>query len=302
MNDTSAVTVVGSVALDDLQLPSGNFQNVVGGAATFASIAASLFAGVRMVGVVGTDFPESVLSNLAKRGVDTSGVEHAQGKTFKWVGKYASNLASRETLDTQLNVFADFRPKLPPNYRQAGYVLLGNIHPGLQSDVLAQMDKPKFVAADTMNLWIDIERAALGKVLASIDCLIINDEELRQLSGVHNIRQAAKLVRGMGPKVLICKRGEYGALLFDDLGIAFVPAYPLETELDPTGAGDSFAGALLGRLAELDRSDHTALRDALGYATAAASLCVEGVGTDRLLAVTRADVSERLAAVRALAS
>lgn len=302
MNDASAVTVVGSVALDDLQLPSGNFENVVGGAATFASIAASLFAPVRMVGVVGTDFPASVLTDLGKRGVDTTGVEHAGGKTFKWVGKYASNLASRETLDTQLNVFADFRPKLPESYRKASYLLLGNIHPSLQSDVLAQMDKPKFVAADTMNLWIDIERAALGKVLASIDCLIINDEELRQLSGVHNIRQAAKIVRGLGPKVLICKRGEYGALLFDDLGIAFVPAFPLETELDPTGAGDSFAGALLGRLAQMDRFDHTALRDALGYATAVASFCVEGVGTDRLLEVTPAAVAERLAAVRALAS
>lgn len=302
MNDKSAVTVVGSVALDDLHLPTGHFENVVGGAATFASMAASLFAPVRMVGVVGTDFPQTALSDLSKRGVDTSGVEHAPGKTFKWVGRYAANLASRETLDTQLNVFADFRPKLPETYRKAGYVLLGNIHPGLQSDVLSQIERPAFVAADTMNLWIDIERTALGKVLASIDCLIINDEELRQLSGVHNIRHAAKLVRGMGPKILICKRGEYGALLFDDLGIAFVPAFPLETELDPTGAGDSFAGALLGRLAQLNRFDHTALRDALGYATAVASFCVEGVGTDRLRSVTPADVSERLAAVRALAT
>jgi sugar/nucleoside kinase (ribokinase family) len=302
MKNTSAVTVVGSVALDDLHLPSGYFENVVGGAATFASLAVSLFAPVRMVGIVGTDFPDSVLSDLAGRGVDTSGVVKSAGKTFKWVGKYAQNLASRETLDTQLNVFADFRPTLPESYRKAPYLLLGNIHPSLQTDVLAQMDKPKFVAADTMNLWIDIERAALGQVLEKIDCLIINDEELRQLSGVHNIRQAAKVVRDLGPRTLICKRGEYGALLFDDVGIAFVPAFPLETELDPTGAGDSFAGALLGRLAELDRTDHTALRDALGYATAVASFCVEGVGTKRLLTVTPADVSERLAAVRALAS
>lgn len=302
MSDASAVTVVGSVALDDLQLPSGDFRDVVGGAATFASLAASLFTAVRMVGVVGADFPEASLSDLERRGVDTSGVERTEGKTFKWVGKYAANLASRETLDTQLNVFADFRPTLPKTYREAGYLLLGNIHPSLQSDVLSQMQKPKFVAADTMNLWIDIERAALGKVLAAIDCLIINDEELRQLAGVHNIRQAAKIVRDLGPRILICKRGEYGALLFDDLGIAFVPAYPLETELDPTGAGDSFAGALVGRLAQLDRFDHTALRDALGYGTAVASFCVEGVGTDRLRNVTPAEVAERLAAVRALAS
>jgi sugar/nucleoside kinase (ribokinase family) len=301
MTSTNAVTVVGSVALDDLQLPTGNFDNVVGGAATFASLAVSLFARACMVGVVGTDFPDSVLTDLTRRGIDTHGVVRASGKTFKWVGKYASNLASRETLDTQLNVFADFRPTLPLAYRQAEYVLLGNIHPALQADVFAQMEKPKFVAADTMNLWIDIERRALMHVLEKIDCLIINDEELRQLAGVHNIRQAAALVRGMGPDVLICKRGEYGALLFDEVGIAFVPAFPLETELDPTGAGDSFAGALLGRLAELDCVDHTALRDALGYATAVASFCVEGVGTTRLLEVTRPLVDQRLAAVRALA-
>src|SRR6187549_643352 len=165
MKNTSAVTVVGSVALDDLQLPTGYFENVVGGAATFASLAVSLFAPVRMVGVVGADFPEAVLTDLTGRGVDTSGVLRTGGKTFKWVGKYAANLASRETLDTQLNVFADFRPTLPESYRQAGYLLLGNIHPSLQTDVLGQMAKPKFVAADTMNLWIDIERAALLRVL-----------------------------------------------------------------------------------------------------------------------------------------
>jgi sugar/nucleoside kinase (ribokinase family) len=193
MKTSSAVTVVGSVALDDLKLPTGNFDNVVGGAATFASLAVSLFARALMVGVVGSDFPESVLSELKQRGVDTSGVLRASGKTFKWVGKYAANLASRETLDTQLNVFADFRPTLPATYRQAQYVLLGNIHPSLQTDVLGQVEKPKFVAADTMNLWIDIERAALGRVLEKIDCLIINDEELRQLAGVHNIRLAARI-------------------------------------------------------------------------------------------------------------
>lgn len=300
MTIARAVTIVGSVALDDLHLPTGHFRDVVGGAATFASIAASLFGPVHMVGVVGDDFPRSALDDLILRGVDTSGVVHAQGKTFKWEGKYADNLASRETLDTQLNVFADFRPELPESYRQAEFLLLGNIHPALQLDVLAQAKGAKFVAADTMNLWIDIERERLDQVLAKVDCLIINDEELRQLSGEHNIRAAAAKVRELGPRILVCKRGEYGALLFDDVGIAFVPAYPLETELDPTGAGDSFAGSLVGRLAEIGRTDHAALRDALRVATTVASFCVEGVGTTRLATATTADVEERLAALRVI--
>jgi sugar/nucleoside kinase (ribokinase family) len=300
MSADTKVVVVGSVALDDLILPSGRFDDVVGGAATFASLAASLFCRVEMVGVVGQDFPEETLQSLKARGIDTQAVQRQEGRTFKWVGEYSHNLASRETLDTQLNVFADFRPELPQSYRETEYVMLGNIHPNLQHDVLAQLEKTKFIAADTMNLWIDIERDNLVALLGKIDCLVINDEELRQLSGTHNIRNAARIVREMGPRVLICKRGEYGALLFDDDGISFVPAYPLETEIDPTGAGDSFAGALLGRLVQLGKTDAVALREALVYATAVASFCVEGVGTERLAAIGEADVAHRIAAVRAL--
>lgn len=297
----SPVLVVGSMALDDLHLPSGSFENVVGGAATFAAVAASLFTRAQAVGVVGHDFPEATLEKLGGRNIDTTGIERvASGKTFKWVGKYADNLGSRETLDTQLNVFADFRPVLPGAHRAAPYVLLGNIHPALQLDVLAQLKSPRFVAADTMNFWISGERNLLLQLLSKIDCLVINDEELRQLADTHNVRKAAQKVIAMGPRRLIVKKGEHGALLFDGPRISFVPAYPLEVEVDPTGAGDSFAGALLGRLAELGEVEGAGLRDALVYATAVASFCVEGVGLNRLEAITRADVSARIAEVRRL--
>jgi sugar/nucleoside kinase (ribokinase family) len=294
------VLIVGSMAFDDLELPSVNAKDVVGGAATYAAYAASLFAPVRIVAVVGEDFPRSVLEELSERDVDCTGVEHAKGKTFRWAGRYASNLASRETLDTQLNVFADFRPKLPQSYTDSPYVLLGNIQPQLQLDVLTQIKAPRFVAADTMNFWISGERKKLGEVLSKIDTLMINDEELRQLAEIHNIRRAAAAVRKLGPKRLVVKRGEYGAMLFDDDGVFFTPAYPLEEEIDPTGAGDSFAGALLGYLAAAGTLDGAALRRGLTLASAVASFCVEGVGPAKLKAVQRADVMMRLEAMRTL--
>ncbi len=294
------VLIVGSMAFDDLELPSVNAKDVVGGAATYAAYAASLFSPVRIVAVIGDDFPRSELEDLAERDVDCAGVEHATGKTFRWAGRYAHNLASRETLDTQLNVFADFRPKLPPSFADSPYVLLGNIQPQLQLDVLSQIKSPRFVAADTMNFWIAGERKKLGEVLSRIDTLMINDEELRQLAEIHNIRRAAAAVRKMGPKRLIVKRGEYGAMLFDDDGVFFTPAYPLEEEIDPTGAGDSFAGALLGYLAAAGTPDGAALRRGLTLASAVASFCVEGVGPSKLKAVQRADVMMRLESLRTL--
>jgi sugar/nucleoside kinase (ribokinase family) len=294
------VLIVGSMAFDDLELPSGNAKDVIGGAATYAAYAASLFAPVRIVAVVGEDFPRSVLEELAERDVDCAGVEQAKGKTFRWSGRYAANLASRETLDTQLNVFADFRPKLPPSFADSAYVLLGNIQPQLQLDVLAQIKAPRFVAADTMNFWISGERKKLGEVLSKIDTLMINDEELRELAEIHNIRRAAAAVRKLGPKRLIVKRGEHGAMLFDDEGVFFTPAYPLEDEIDPTGAGDSFAGALLGYLAAAGSLDGASLRRGLTLASAVASFCVEGVGPSKLKAVQRADVMIRLEALRTL--
>jgi sugar/nucleoside kinase (ribokinase family) len=294
------VLIVGSMAFDDLELPSVNAKDVVGGAATYAAYAASLFAPVRIVAVVGEDFPKSVLEELSERDVDCAGVEQAKGKTFRWAGRYAANLASRETLDTQLNVFADFRPKLPQSFVDSGYVLLGNIQPQLQLDVLAQIKTPRFVAADTMNFWISGERKKLGEVLSKIDTLMINDEELRQLAEIHNIRRAAAAVRKLGPKRLIVKRGEYGAMLFDDEGVFFTPAYPLEEEIDPTGAGDSFAGAFLGYLAAVGTLDGATLRRGLTLASAVASFCVEGVGPSKLKVVQRADVMMRLESLRTL--
>jgi len=288
------------MAFDDLTLPSGEFRDVVGGAATYSAIAASLFAKPRIVAVVGEDFPDSVLTDLQARNVDTTGIERAAGKTFRWAGRYADNLASRETLKTELNVFADFRPKLPASYRDSSMVLLANIQPELQLEVLEQVRAPKFVAADTMNLWIDIERPTLERVIKRVHAMVINDEELRQFAGEHNIKRAAQAILSLGPERLIVKRGEYGAMLFDAEGIFFVPAFPLEDEVDPTGAGDTFAGALLGQLAQIGTVDGSTTRRALLTAATVASYCVEGVGTTRVKNLTTRQVDQRLSELRGL--
>lgn len=294
------ILIVGSMAFDDLTLPSGVFSDVVGGAATYSALAASLFSPPRVVAVVGTDFPGEELARLEARGVDITGVERAPGRTFRWAGRYADNLASRETLKTELNVFADFRPKLPAHYRDSQLVLLGNIQPELQLEVLEQVSAPRLVAADTMNFWIDSERPTLTRVLSRIQALVINDEELRQLAEEHNVKRAAERVLAMGPERLVVKRGEYGAMLFDTEGIFFVPAFPLEDEVDPTGAGDTFAGALLGRLAELGRVDGNSMRRALLTAATVASFCVEGVGTKRVVELQRSEIDKRLDELRSL--
>jgi sugar/nucleoside kinase (ribokinase family) len=294
MNQHS-VLIVGSLAYDDLEMPTGTFENVVGGAATYASIAASLFCPVRLVGVIGEDFPDAVISDLQKRGVDTAGVEKAKGKTFRWRGRYSKDLNSRETLDTQLNVFADFRPKIPAAFKASPYVLLGNIHPALQLEVLAQIDKPKLVVADTMNFWITGEAKLLGEVMKKVDLLVINDEEARELTGIHNLVKAAAEIRKRGPKHLIVKRGEHGALYFDDAGAFFAPAYPLEDVVDPTGAGDSFAGGLMGYLTRVNSLDHPHMRRAIYFGSALGSFCVEGIGPRRLLDVVQGDLKKRMA-------
>jgi sugar/nucleoside kinase (ribokinase family) len=296
--------IVGSIAFDDLDMPTGDHRDVLGGAATYSALAASLLVGVgardavRVVGVVGTDFPDAHLQELRSRGIDTAGVERAQGKTFRWHGRYSSDLASRTSLDTQLNVFADFSPKIPQAYRSSPFVLLGNIHPKLQVDVLDQVQKPRLVVADTMNFWIEREPAALAAMLRRIDLLVINDEEARQLSGIHNLVRAAADIRKRGPAAglrLIIKRGEFGALLFDEAGAFFVPAYPLEEVLDPTGAGDSFAGGLMGYLAARGEITPSSLRKALYFAASLGSFCVEGIGPSRLLGIGRSDLAARIA-------
>jgi sugar/nucleoside kinase (ribokinase family) len=297
-----AVLVVGSVAFDDLEMPQGTFEGVLGGAATYSALAASVLAPVKMVGVVGDDFPKAHMDLLASRGIDTSGIEKVAGKTFRWRGRYSQDLSSRTTLDTQLNVFADFRPKIPASHRSCPYVLLGNIHPGLQLDVVSQIDKAKLVAADTMNFWISGEPTTLAALLKKVDLLIINDEEVRELTGIQNLSKAAADVRKRGPQQLIVKRGEHGALLFDAQGTFFVPAYPLEEVHDPTGAGDSFAGGLMGYLARsggASASPHT-MRRAMFYAAAMGSFCVEAVGPKRIQELTLKELGARLDQFRAL--
>lgn len=296
-SSTNPLLIVGSIAFDDLDMPTGQHRDVLGGAATYSSLAASLLApgAVRVVGIVGEDFPEAHLAELRARGVDTAGVERAAGRTFRWHGRYSEDLSSRTSIDTQLNVFADFSPKIPAAYEKSPFVLLGNIHPKLQVDVLQQARQPKLVAADTMNFWIEREPAALAEMLRRIDLLIINDEEVRQLSGVQNLVRAAADIRKRGPKALVVKRGEFGALLFDDAGTFFVPAYPLEEVLDPTGAGDSFAGGLLGYLAARGEVSPGSLRKALFFAAAMGSFCVEGIGPSRLLAIGRPELASRIA-------
>jgi sugar/nucleoside kinase (ribokinase family) len=289
--------VVGSVAFDDLDMPSGEHRNVVGGSATYASLAAALLAqnAVRMVGVVGDDFPSTMIAALGTKGIDTLGIARSPGRTFRWHGRYSSDLASRTTLDTQLNVFADFSPKIHPSHCTSRFLFLGNIHPALQIDVVNQVPNTTLVAADTMNFWIEREPSQLAQMLRRIDLLIVNDEEARQLAGIHNLVRAAAEIRKRGPKALVIKRGEFGALLFDDAGTFFVPAYPLEEVVDPTGAGDSFAGGLMGYLACQGSPSPSALRRAMFFASALGSFCVEGIGPSRLLEIARSDLSSRLA-------
>jgi sugar/nucleoside kinase (ribokinase family) len=295
---------VGSVAFDDLELPTGAHKNVWGGSASYASLAASLFTPLDLVAVIGEDFPKEHLDSLAEHGIDCAGVERAKGRSFRWAGRYDATLSSRTTLDTQLNVFADFRPKIPAASRRAPYVLLGNIHPALQIEVLEQMDKPKLVVADTMNFWITGEPELLKKLLSRVDVLVINDEEARQLGDHHNVSRAAANIRKMGPRHLVVKRGEYGALLFDPEGVFFAPAYPLEDVLDPTGAGDTFAGGFLGYLTHVDGNggtvDRAAMRRAIVAGSALASFCVEDVGPNRLLSLKGEDMRKRLSAFKSL--
>jgi sugar/nucleoside kinase (ribokinase family) len=297
------ILIVGSMAFDDLELPQGSAKDVIGGSATYASFAASSFTETRVVAVVGDDFPEATLDTMRGRGIDTAGVERASGRTFRWAGRYDADLVHRTTLDTQLNVFATFRPRIPAAYRTSPVVLLGNIHPALQLEVLdqvAEVGRPRLVVADTMNFWITGEPALVDAVRKRIDVLVINDEEARQLSGQYNIRRAARAIMAHGPRRLIIKRGEHGALLFDEHGVFAAPGFPLEDVVDPTGAGDSFAGGFVGYLAQQDDVSGLALRRAMIHATATASFCVEAVGTARIASVTRADVSVRVAAIREL--
>jgi sugar/nucleoside kinase (ribokinase family) len=285
--------VVGSVAQDTIHNNQGTHPYVLGGSAVFASLAAAHFVAPRIVGVVGTDFPDASVAMLKDKGVDVSGLEIVQGKTFHWEGRYSVDLTSRESIRTDLNVFADFHPKIPEAFRDTPYVMLGNIHPALQVEVLDQMREPALVIAYTMNFWIEGTPSELANLLARVDVLVINEEEARQLAGVHNIAQVAHALLAMGPRIAVIKRGEYGALLFQDDQVFSAPAYPVDPVLDPTGAGDTFAGGMLGFIAREGRLDQATLRRAVVYGSALASFCVEGVSVGRLSEVATSEVEER---------
>ena len=290
-----SLVVVGSVAYDGVETPHGKIDRMLGGAATYIALAAAYFTPVKLVAVVGDDFAQEDVDLLASRRIDLAGLERVPGKTFFWAGVYSSDMNDRTTLRTDLNVFADFKPKLPEHYRSAPYLLLGNIQPALQQSVRAQMNGVKFVGGDTMNYWINDYRAELQETLKQWDFLLINDSEARLLSGEHNLRRAAACVLEMGPKTLVVKRGEYGAILFTRDCHFIAPGYLLEDVFDPTGAGDSFAGGFIGYLAGRDPEsiDIDELRRAVIYGSVMGSFCCEKFGVDRFRTLTREEIEAR---------
>ena len=296
------LVVVGSVALDDVESPSGKQEGVLGGSATYFSVSSSFFTKVHLVAVVGEDFPEKHIQFLKERGVNLEGLEVAKGgKTFRWSGVYkAGNLNEAITLDTQLNVFAKFKPKLPESYQDAELLFLANIDPELQMEVLAQVKKPKFIACDTMNLWIENKPKELQKLFPKIDLLMINDGEAKQLSGVDNIIRAAREIHQMGVENLCIKRGEYGALFFRGDEIFHVPAYPLEQIEDPTGAGDTFAGGFMGSLSSFQDLSEGTLRRALVHGSVMASFTVEAFSLQRLRILHENEIMDRFQAFKAM--
>ena len=290
-----SILVVGSLAFDEIETPFGHSANTLGGSSTYIALSSSYFSDeIKLVGVVGNDFEESHFRLLHNNGIDTKGIQVIEnGKTFRWSGRYHYDMNTRDTLDTQLNVFADFDPHIPSQYREAKYVCLGNIDPELQMKVLDQVSNPELVILDTMNFWIEGKPEELKKTLERVDIFILNDSEARLLSGSPNLVKSARLIRNMGPKILIIKKGEHGALLFTDDGVFAAPAYPLESIYDPTGAGDTFAGGFLGHLARAEEINDTELRKAVLYGSAMASFCVEKFGTEKLANLELLEIEDR---------
>jgi sugar/nucleoside kinase (ribokinase family) len=295
-----SLLVVGSVALDSVETPFGRTENAVGGSAVFFGVAGSLLYPVQMVGVVGRDYPMAELKRLAERGLDLRGVTVADGESFRWAGKYGFDLSTRDTLETRLGVFANFRPVIPEPFRDAEYVFLGNIDPELQLEVLEQVRKPKVVACDTMNYWIQGKRTALMKLLEHVDVLLVNDSEVRELSGDWHIHRAARWVLNHGPKFVVVKKGEHGAVLVEKDRIFYVPAFPLDDVFDPTGAGDSFAGGFMAQIARTGDVSDPGLRLAMVYGSAMGSFAVERFSVGRFEEITLADVVARVRAYRDL--
>lgn len=291
-----SLLVVGSVAFDSVETPFGSRERMLGGSATHFALAARFFTDVRVVGVVGDDFTDDHVAVLETRGIDTEDLERVVGgQTFFWAGRYSWDLNSPDTLDTQLNVFADFQPKLSESSRRSRVVFLGNIQPDLQREVRAQCEDAVFVALDSMNLWIDIARDSLVETIRGVDCVIVNDAEARQLTGEPNLARAARTLRGWGPEIVVAKQGEYGAALFTGEGFFSLPGYPLETVVDPTGAGDTFAGGFLGYLAAHSGQPFRdgLFRNAMTYGSALASFNVEEFGTERVQRLTREEIDAR---------
>ena len=292
-----SLVIVGTVAFDAIETPFGKTDKIVGGAATFAGLAASyLFPDVKLISVIGEDFGEDNLNIIKSRGINVEGIEVIPGgKSFFWSGKYHNDMNSRDTLITELNVLADFDPKIPASYQDCEYLLLGNLTPAVQMATLKRLDKkPKLVVLDTMNFWMDVALDELKEVLKKVDVLTINDAEARQLSGEYSLVKAAEKILQMGPQYLIIKKGEHGALLFGEGQIFSAPALPLADVFDPTGAGDSFAGGFIGYLAKLQSVNFTNMKNAIIFGSALASFCVEKFGTERLQNLSSEEISNRI--------
>lgn len=298
----SKLLIVGTVAFDAIETPFGKTDKILGGAATYIGLSAAQFnIESAIVSVVGEDFPQDYLELLSKRNIDISAIEIVKGgKTFFWSGKYHNDLNSRDTLDTQLNVLADFNPVVPKNFLSPDIVMLGNLHPLVQSSVLEQLVRPKLVVLDTMNFWMDNTWDDLMQVIEKVDVLTINDEEARQLTNEHSLVKAARKIAEMGPKYVVIKKGEHGALLFHDEQIFFAPALPLEEVFDPTGAGDTFAGGFTGYLAQTGDISFKNMKNAVIYGSNLASFCVEKFGTERMQSLTKEEIHQRLDEFRAL--
>ena len=289
-----SVLIVGSTALDSIKTPKAENPRLLGGSASHAAVAASFFAPVRLIGVVGEDFPKRYVQLYRKHGLDLAGLQIKPGKTFHWAGEYEANMNRRRTLSTELGVFETFSPELPPAFRDTPFVLLANIAPALQSHVLDQMRRPKFVAADTMDLWLNIALKDLLSLLKRVDLFILNDGEAQQLVQEDNVIAALPKLHRLGPRYVIIKKGEHGSILSSPRGMFIAPAYPLKKLVDPTGAGDSFAGGLMGYLASAKGSVDTNLRRAMVYGSVTASFCCEGFGLNRTTKVTRAAIEARV--------
>ncbi len=293
-----SVLVVGSVALDTVETPYGRLQDVLGGSASYFSYAARFFAPVRLLGVVGEDFPETHVEDFRRHGIDVTGLVRKPGRTFRWTGRYQGAMNAAETLDVQLNVFDGFRPVVPDAYRDTDFVFLANAAPQTQLEVRRQLPDARLVVADTMNYWIENEREALMELLREVNGVVLNDEEAGQLTGSQHVITAAGRIRQMGPQFVVVKKGEHGAVLVGADGVFLLPAYPTAEVKDPTGAGDSFAGAMMGHLARCGEVTLAALKEALAYGTVVASITVEDFSLRRLAGASLEDVEERLAELR----